>query len=149
MQLRRLALPALIPTAFLLGTFVNTGFTQQQAAPDPLVVSVAFMKVDPSKHEEYRRLEREIWRPMHQERIRQGQMRSWTVYAVRFPGGTKRDYDYAVVNTYNSMADMERSIVDLVPRIHPNLPLDELSRRTGAARELVRGEMWYRIDHIQ
>lgn len=148
MQLRRLVLPALVPTAFLLGTLVNTGFTQQ-AAPDPLVVSVAFMKVDPAKHDEYRRLERELWRPMHQERIRQGQMRSWTVYAVRFPSGSKRDYDYAVVNTYKSVADMERSIVDVVPKIHPNLSVDELSRRTGAARELVRGEMWYQIDHIQ
>lgn len=148
MQLRRLVLPALVPTAFLLGTLVNTGFTQQ-AAPDPLVVSVAFMKVDPAKHDEYRRLERELWRPMHQERIRQGQMRSWTVYAVRFPSGSKRDYDYAVVNTYKSVADMERSIVDVVPKVHPNLSVDELSRRTGAARELVRGEMWYQIDHVQ
>ncbi|MEX2111265.1 MAG: hypothetical protein WD802_11710 [Gemmatimonadaceae bacterium] len=149
MQLRRLALPALIPTAFLIGTFVNTGFTQQQTTPDPLVVSVAFMKVDPTKHEEYRRLEREIWRPMHQERIKQGQMRSWTVYSVRFPSGTKREYDYAVVNTYKSVADMERSVADLIPRLHPNIPAAEVSRRTAAARELVRGEMWYQIDHIQ
>lgn len=148
MQLRRLAVPALVPTAFLLGTFVNTGITQQ-AAPDPLVVSVAFMKVDPAKDEEYRRLEREIWRPMHQERIRQGLMRSWTVYAVRFPSGTKREYDYALVNTYKSVADMERSIVDVIPKIHPNIPVAELSRRTFDARELVRGEMWYQIDHIQ
>lgn len=148
MQLRRLAVPALVPTAFLLGTFVNTGITQQ-AAPAPLVVSVSFMKVDPAKDEEYRRLEREIWRPMHQERIRQGLMRSWTMYAVRFPGGIKREYDYALVNTYNSVADMERSIVDLVPKIHPTIPVPELSRRTFAARDVVRGEMWYQVDHIQ
>lgn len=148
MQIRRLVTPALVPTAFLLGTLVNTGFTQQ-AAPDPLVVSVAFMKVDPEKHDEYRRLEREVWKPMHQERIRQGLMRSWTVYAVRFPGGTEREYDYAVVNTYKSMADMERSIVDVVPKIHPNLSIADLSARTGAAREMVRGEMWYQIEHIQ
>jgi hypothetical protein len=147
-QLRRIAVPALIPTAFLIGTFVNIGFTQQ-AAPPPLVVSVAFMKVDPTKDDEYRRLEREIWRPMHQERIRQGQMRSWTVYQVRFPFGTKKEYDYAVVNTYNSVADMERSILDVFPRIHPNMPVAELSRRTFSARELVRGEMWYQVDHIQ
>lgn len=149
MQLRRLVVPALVPTAFLLGTLVNTGFTQQQAAPEPLVVSVAFMKVPPGKNDEYRRLEREVWRPMHQERIRQGFMRSWTVYAVRFPSGTDRPYDYAVVNTYKSVADMERSIADVVPKIHPNVSLADLSTRTTAAREMVRGEMWYQIDHIQ
>jgi L-rhamnose mutarotase len=149
MQLRRLAVPALVPTAFLLGTFVNTGFTQQGAMPDPVVVSVAFMKVDPAKDEEYRRLEREIWRPIHQERIRQGLMRSWTVYAVRFPSGSKRDYDYAIVNTHKSVADMERSIMDVVQKVHPNTPWAELVRRTVAARDQVRGEMWYQIDHIQ
>ena len=69
-------------------------------------------------------------------------------YAVRFPSGTRREYDYAVVNTYKSVADMERSIEDVVPKIHPNIPVGELFRRTGAAREQVRGEMWYQIEHI-
>lgn len=148
MQLRRLVVPALVPTAFLLGTLVNTGFTQQ-AMPEPLVVSVAFMKVAPDAHEEYRRLEREVWRPIHQERIRQGLMRSWTVYAVRFPSGTRREYDYAIINTHKSVADMERSIEGIVSKVHPNVPVAELFRRTGAAREQVRGEMWYQIEHIQ
>ena len=38
MRIRHLAVPALIPTAFLLGTLVNTGFTQQAA--NPAVVEV-------------------------------------------------------------------------------------------------------------
>ena len=148
MQIRRIAIPALIPTAFLLGTLVNTGFTQQGPS-NPLVVQVAYMKVDPLKDEEYRRLEREIWKPMHQENIRQGHMRSWTVYAVRFPIGTKREYDYAVVNNYNSLADIDRPLADIASKVHPNMPLAELGRRTFSARDLVRGELWYQIDQAQ
>jgi L-rhamnose mutarotase len=144
-QIKRIVVPALIPAAFLLGTTVNTGIARQAQA-DPGVVQVAFMKVDPTKNAEYMALERDIWKPMHQDRIKQGTMRSWTVYSVRFPTGTKREYDYAVVNTYNSLADADRSMQDVAARIHPKIPIAELSRRTYAARDLVRGELWYKVD---
>ena len=148
MQIRRLAIPALVPTAFLLGTLVNTGFTQQSTA-SPVVVEVAYMKVDPTKDAEYLKMEHDIWRPMHQERIKQGHMRSWTVYGVRYPNGTKSEYDYAVVNTYNSLADVDRPLADIASKIHPNIPIAELARRTYAARDLVRGELWYQVDQAQ
>jgi hypothetical protein len=143
-QIRRLLVPALIPAAFLLGTTVNTGIARQ-AQPDPTVVQVAFMKVDPARNAEYLALERDIFRPIFQERIKQGMSRSWTVYSVRFPTGTKREYDYAVVNTYNSLADLDRSTIEVAAKVHPNIPQADLVRRTLAARDLVRGEVWYKV----
>ena len=145
MQIRRLVVPALIPAAFLLGATVNTGIARQQAQPDPTIVQVAFMKVAPGKSAEYLALERDIFRPLFQERIKQGTSRSWTVYSVRFPAGTKREYDYAVVNTYNSLADIDRSNIEVAAKVHPNISGDELTRRTLAARDLVRGELWYKV----
>jgi len=144
-QIRRLAVPALIPTAFLLGTFVNTGFTQQAAAT-PTVVEVSCMKVDPTKEDEYLKLEHDVWRPMHQERIKQGKMRSWTLYAVRYPAGSQRECDYRTVNTYGSIADIDRPIADIIAKVHPNTPVADLARRTYAGRDLTRGELWYQID---
>ena len=144
MQIRRLAVPALIPTAFLLGTLVNTGFTQQAA--NPAVVEVGCMKVDPLKEEEYLKLEHDLWRPVHQERIKQGHMRSWTLYAVRFPSGSKNECDYRTVNVYNSLADMERPIGEVFTKVHPNVPLAEVGRRTITARDFRTGEVWYQVD---
>jgi hypothetical protein len=144
-QIRRLAVPALIPTAFLLGTFVNTGFTQQAAAA-PTVVEVSCMKVDPLKDEEYLKLEHDVWRPVHQERIRSGRMRSWTLYEVRYPAGSQRECDYRTVNTYGSIADIDRPINDVFAKVLPNTPLAELGRRTVSARDLRQGELWYQID---
>ncbi len=148
MQVRHLALPALIPTAFLLGTFVNTGFTQQ-AVTNPVVVEVGCMKVDPLKNDEYLKLEHDIWKPMHQERIRQGHMRSWTLYEVRYPAGSKRECDYRTLNTYNSYSDTERPIADIAAKVHPNIPLAELGRRTVSGRDFARGELWYQVDQAQ
>jgi hypothetical protein len=146
-QIRHLAVPALIPTAFLLGTFVNTGFTQQAASP--AVVEVGCMKIDPLKEDQYLKLEHDIWKPMHQERIKQGHMRSWTLYEVRFPSGSQRECDYRTVNIYPSLADMDRSLADIVTKVHPNIPIAELARRTVAARDYARGELWYQVDQAQ
>jgi hypothetical protein len=147
-HVRRLVVPALIPTAFLLGTFVNAGFSQQAAA-NPVVVEVSCMKVDPLKDEEYLKLEHDIWRPMHQERIRAGRLRSWTLYEVRYPAGSQRECDYRTVNTYGSLADIDRPIADIASKIHPNMPIAELARRTYSARDLTRGELWYQVDQTQ
>ena len=148
MRIRRFLVPALIPTAFLLGTFVNTAFTQQAAA-NPTVVEVGCMKVDPLKNDDYLKLEHDIWKPMHQERIRQGRMRSWTLYEVRYPAGSQRECDYRTLNTYNSLADTDRPIADIVAKVHPSMPMAELVRRTVSGRDFARGELWYQVDHAQ
>ena len=145
MRIRHLAVPALIPTAFLLGTLVNTGFTQQAAAT-PTIVEVGCMKIDPLKEDEYLKMEHDLWRPVHQERIKQGHMRSWTLYAVRFPSGSKNECDYRTVNVYSSLADLDRSIADVFTKVHPNVPLAEVGRRTVTARDFRTGEVWYQVD---
>jgi hypothetical protein len=147
-QIRHLAVPALIPTAFLLGSFVNTGFTQQAAAA-PTIVEVACMKIDPLKNDEYLKLEHDLWKPVHQERIKQGHMRSWTMYEVRYPAGSQRECDYRIVNAYNSLADIDRPLADVFTKVHPNVPIPEVVRRTLAARDLTHGELWYQIDQTQ
>jgi hypothetical protein len=149
MHPRRLLVPALVPAAFLAGTFVSTGHTQQ-VQPAPTVVEVNYMKVEPAKEADYLRLERETWKPIHQERIRRGALRSWTLYQVRYPHGTGTEYDYVTVNTYNSIVDADRQqLAELVAKVHPNVPLQDLVNRTYGGRQLVRGEVWYRIDHVE
>ena len=138
----------MIPTAFLLGTLVNTGFTQQAAA-NPGVVEVSCMKVDPLKDEDYLKLEHDIWKPMHQERIKRGFMRSWALYEVRYPIGSERECDYHTVNVYNSLADIDRPLADIVAKVHPNRPIAELGRQTVNSRDLRRGELWYEVDRAQ
>ena len=104
------------------------------------------MKIDPLKEEEYLKLEHDLWRPVHQERIKQGHMRSWTLYSVRFPSGSKNECDYRTVNVYNSLADMERPIGEVFTKVHPNVPLADVGRRTVTARDFRTGEVWYQVD---
>jgi hypothetical protein len=68
---------------------------------------------------------------------------------VRYPAGSQRECDYRTVNTYGSLADIDRPIADIASKIHPNMPIAELARRTYSARDLTRGELWYQVDQTQ
>src|SRR6185295_2351325 len=132
--------------AFLAGSLSSAAFTQAQQPQRPSVYLVNFMKANPAKVEEYLKLERETWKPVHQERIRAGQMRSWALYGVQYPYGTSLGYDFVTIDTYASLADAERDISALFAKVHPSTPLADIGSRTEAARSLVRGEVWSRID---
>jgi hypothetical protein len=147
-QIRQLAVPALIPTAFLLGTFVNTGLTQQAAATPP-VVEVSCMKVDPLKEDDYLKMERDLWKPVHQERIKSGRMRSWTLYEVRYPAGSQRECDYRTVNVYSTLTDIDRPISEVFTKVHPGVPIADVVRRTVAGRDMRQAELWYQVDQAQ
>lgn len=148
---RRLLVPALVPMAFIAGTAVSTAFTQQ-GQPAPMLVEVNYMKVDPNNEQDYLRLERELWKPVHQEGIRTGQLRSWTLYQVRYPFGTEQPYNYVTVNIYKSLADADRygeSLQQLFAKVQPKLSWQEVARRTFSARQLVRGDAWYQLEHVE
>ncbi len=132
--------------AFLAGSLSSAAFTQAQQPQRPSVYLVNFMKANPAKVEEYLKLERETWKPVHQERIRAGQMRSWALYNVQYPYGTALEYDFVTVDTYLSLADAERDITAVFAKVHPSASLSDIGSRTEAARSLVRGEVWSRID---
>jgi hypothetical protein len=139
--------------SFVAGTLTSAALSQGQQSPPPAVVEVDFMKPERGQEEAYYRLETETWKRIHQERVRQGHMRSWALYGRQYPSGTANDYDYVTVNVYGSFADADRDLTQLIrevlPRINPKLPADSLFQQTDRARKLVRGEIWRLLDHVE
>jgi hypothetical protein len=151
----RLVLPVAVVAAFVFGSMTQAGFSQgartQPAAP--LVVGVDFMKVAPERAAEYLRLEREVWMPLHREMIRRGQKRSWTLYGVQFPNGTGNEYGFVTINVYDSLSALDgpsdAAFRDIVAKALPRTSIDSMISRTLAGRQLVRGEVWRRLEHVE
>jgi hypothetical protein len=152
MATSRLISPAAIVVAFLAGTLTTAAFTQgtRPQAPPPVMV-VDYMKVPPGQGDAYLRIERELFMPMHRDLIRRGQKRSWELYAVQFPAGTRRDYDFVTINVYDSIGalDTPTDYAEIARRVHPRVPVDTIFRQTIAARDLVRSEVWRRLERAQ
>ena len=146
MTFNRLAIGlALIGAGFVAGVATSVAVAERE---DPLIYVVDFMQVEPADKAAYERLERKTWKAVHAERIERGLMRGWGLYEVRYPLGTAKPYDYATVNVYDSFEDAERDPALLFPDVHPERSVDDVIAETRAARELVRGEIWYRLDSL-
>lgn len=136
-----------VVVAIAAGALVPAAFTQAPQ-PAPSVYVIGFMKVDPEKVQEYLRVERDIWKPVHQERIRTGRMKSWMLYRVRFPYGTANEYDFVTVNEYPSFEDEQHPIAEVFAKVHPSVPFEQIIGRTFGARRNIRGEVWQRLEHL-
>ena len=149
MKARTIWLPLVIVSAFLAGTLVPIGKTQQRP---PKYIQVDYMKVDPGRESDYVKLERELWKPLHQARIKEGKIRSWQLFGVKFPFGTAEKYSYVTMNTYDQFSQLENPFADteqLLGKVHPGVKPDDFFTRTVKARDFVRSEVWVLIDQTE
>jgi len=159
MSFKKIVWALSIGLAFFAGTLVPVGsqrsstvLAQSPQTKPPKYLEVDYMKVQPGKDSDYLRVEQETWKPMHQERIKKGELRSWALYGVRFPFGTDEKYDYITVNTFDRFGQLENPFADLgeiFKKVHPNMKADDLEQQTNATRHLIRSEVWQLIDETQ
>ena len=115
------------------------------SAPPAKYFQVGFMRSKPNV--DYVGLEREVWKPVHQELVRSGTMNFWGLYELVMPGGTSYPYDYATVQGVTSLSALENMYTEgLFRRVHPNISIPDVSNRTAAARDLTRLELWVLVD---
>ncbi len=138
-----------IASALLLVSYASAAYAQQ-ASPSPTqssYVVLHYMKVAPGKAEEYLRLEQQVWKPVHQERVKNKEMVSWQLYSVPYTADTKREYDYVTANIYDNVAATEgNGLLDAFRRRYTAKEATTHSTQTGAARQIVRAEIWRLVD---
>jgi hypothetical protein len=75
---------------------------------DPIAVG-DFVRVDPKRvtgMQEYTQLERSIWKPMHEARIKHGALKGWGALWLTLPSGDDYAYNAATVEIYKDEAQM-------------------------------------------
>lgn len=156
-SMRRLP-PRFVYVMFFLFAPVISTQLSNASAPHPALQTAApasyalfeFMKIEPGKSADYRRLEREVWMPIHRERVKMGLIKSWTLWGMRFPGGTAREYDTIAITIHDKFADAENSYpTEIFRKVHPKMTDDERTLRTTVARMMVRTELAVLLDATQ
>ena len=123
-------------------------FGHAQTAPSqPKYALLEYMKIEPGKNAEYRKMEQEVWLPVHRERIKAKLIRGWELYGVRYPGGTAREYDVVAVTLFDNFKDMENSTTpEVFAKANPNMKREEFGARANAVRKMVRTEVIALVD---
>lgn len=147
-MLRSLGFAIALVFAFLAGTLIPTASTQSTSAPKQYL-QVQYMKVNPGMATEYRSLERDLWKPVHQERVNRGLIRSWGVYGVHLPGGAV-DYDFVVLTEFPDFASLENSrFPELFSEVQGMDDYEAVLKKTNDARTRVRNDVWVLVENTE
>lgn len=123
----------------------------QPDRPAPYI-HVNYMKVAPGQGQEYLKLEREIYKPLHQAAKAAGYEAGWAVYSLMYPRGAQRPYNYGTVDFFDEFSDLVVGIPkEVFKKAHPSVSKkgwDEIWQRTTNARVLVRRELWVLVDQV-
>ncbi len=138
--------------ALSLSAFMPPPVTQAQTAPvPPKYAMLEFIKYEPGKAAEYRKVEQEVWQPIHRERLKVGVIRSWSLWNRTLPGGAAYDYDALIITTFNDFANVGTPYpAGLALRAHPSLKPEQVAEATGArttaTRRMVKTELVALLD---
>jgi hypothetical protein len=57
-------------------------------------LEMQYMKAEPGKGGEYVKAVRELWKPIHEDRVKNGLILGWGIAGLRYPAGANREYDF-------------------------------------------------------
>jgi len=120
--------------------------TGREAAP-ALYLKVDYFKASSERIGEYLQVERNLWKPIHEERLARGIILGWSLYSL-FAGEPDAPYNYVAVNVFDDFDKIDYLDLDeIVATVYPEEDLGDFYQRTRASREVVRTEIW-KIDAV-
>jgi hypothetical protein len=110
---------------------------------------INFMKVHDGAA--YAEFERNIWRPLAEEWVKQGAMSGWIFSTKMLPGGTETPYTAYSADmfpTWNA-AFAARSMQSIFDKVHPGKNYQENAEKIPKLRDLARRELWVVVERVE
>ncbi|HSF45269.1 MAG TPA: hypothetical protein VLA58_04640 [Chitinophagaceae bacterium] len=110
---------------------------------------VNYMQTPLGKEEDYVKLEKEVYKPIHKERMATGDITGWGLYAVVYPYSDSRGFNFVTANAFNNWEKMLTSdYAAAFKKAHPKGDLAKVNAQTGAARTMHKTETWRLITRV-
>ncbi len=104
-------------------------------------VQVNHMKVSEANSRAYAKMESEIFKPVHQDRAKNGTMSEWLLCQRILPYGSEWDNNFITMDFYENWSDMVSGGGDF-KKVHPNKDPGAIWEKMSKLRELRRAETW-------
>ena len=113
-----------------------------------LMAEIGYMKVESGNGGDYEKMEREVWKPIHEERIKKGLLDGWILYKVWYTG-TDDSYNYVTINLYRNPMTMEEPYKGInFKEIHPDKDISKMMAKTMKLRDMVRVQLINRENYV-
>jgi len=118
----------------------------------PQYVLLTFMKVDQGNDDEYLKIEREIWKPVNEFKIKKGIQSTYSVYRQLYPGGYANAYNYATIRGFADLLKVSQKPPqgweELLISVHPDQDPSRILNNTFALRKQVKLELWEILESV-
>lgn len=114
-------------------------------------IMVDLMKPRPGQADEWLKMERETFKPVHQARAEQGFLRGWNVVTLDYPSGTSLAYTAATINimpNWKAVGAPGGGYAEAFKKTMPNADMDETFKKVTETRDIVRTELYHVIDKV-
>jgi len=126
-----------------------TGLNMNSQAPPTKYVSLDFMKTLPGKEEDYEKMEKDTWIPIHKERVSLGIIKDWGLYQKILPSGAKEEYNYVTGQFFDDVSALANpKYVEAFNKAWPGQDVGKFIQNTESTRTLVKNELWQVIDYV-
>jgi L-rhamnose mutarotase len=125
-------------TFILVGTFSKQSISQEQSTT--LYALVEYMKVKPADVDNYLELEKTFWKPIHEERVNQKEIKGWRIFAVKYTG-TSDEYNFVTATFFDDVTKLEKVYNVDVEKVHPGKDIQKVYQETLKSRELVKSNL--------
>ena len=137
---------------FIMICMIGGSGISQPESDSPVFLKVDYIKVQAKNVSAYLAVERDIWKPVHELRVKNGIITGWYLLSVLYPAGSEVGYNYVIVNVTDNFSHTNRGFNDeLFQAAHPSASekeIDEMLGKTWASRDMVRSELWRRQDMV-
>ncbi len=94
-------------------------------------------------------MEKDIWKPVHDARVKDGKMKGWVLLSMEMPFGSSTSYDMATIDLYKDMKQFLAPWFEAYfKKVHPGKDVAELMKQTADATDLVKGDVRIIIDRL-
>jgi hypothetical protein len=108
-----------------------------------------YMNVGLGYEYEYQMMEDEVARPLHEQRMDNGQMVAWELNSLIIPGGTSYGHNFSTIDFYDKLEHMEFGFTEeLIRQTHPDTNINEFFQNIYRTRDLVRSEVWELVESL-
>ncbi len=95
------------------------------------------------------KIEKDIWMPVHSQRIKDGKMTAWWLMTLEAPFGSSMPYNSVAVDLYPDMKSYLANWFDeYFKKVHPTKNVDDLMKQTRENSNLFKGEVRMVVDRL-
>lgn len=90
------------------------------------------------------KLETELWKPVQEARVADGQLVGWVSYSLVLPSGSSQPFQAVTVDGFPSWdaQGTQKPLRDYVKKAHPNMTIQQFNDAGSAARDLLSREVY-------